>query len=137
MKARYTYDLGRECRNCLEPIADQTHALRTFCERVKLDDGSILSCKDDYNSALRKVEKAPFKVFATHQENMRDRLRSLFNRHGEIVSVELLNRWGIMLNRPAEIEWTNDGSQIFYFIEFAVVKTNQNQFKIITHGKVF
>lgn len=42
MKARYTYDLGRECRNCSEPITDQAHALITFCERVKLDDGSVI-----------------------------------------------------------------------------------------------
>lgn len=137
MKNCYTYNHGRKCPNCSKPIADQKHGLRKYCERVQFDDGSILNCHDDFNSARDKIRKAPFKVFATHQENMRDRLRSLFNRQGEIVSVELLNRWGIMLNRPAEIEWTNDGSQIFYFIEFAVVKTNQNQFKIIKHGKVF
>lgn len=137
MKVSYTYNLGRECKNCSEPIADQAHALRTFCERVKLDDGSVLSCKDDFNSALRKIEKAPFKVFAIHQENMHDRLQSLFKRHGEIVSLELLNRWGIILNRPAEIGWDKDGVQTFYFIEYAVVRINQNQYKIIKHGKVF
>ena len=139
MKARYTYVLGRECRNCLEPIADQTHALRIFCERVKLDDGSVLSCKDDYNSALRKIEKAPYKVFSTHQELMHNNLCNLLHKHGEIVSGELLNRFGIILNRPAEIEWDKDGVQTFYFIEYAVVQINQNQnqYKIIKHGKVF
>jgi len=137
MKVNYTYKKNRKCKHCFAPIADQIHATRTFCPRIKLDDGSVLSCKDDFNSAKRKIEKAPFKGFATHQENMRDRLQNLFNEQGELVTIDLLNQYGIMLNRPAEIAWIKDGIPIFYFIGFAVIKTSQNQYKIQKHGKVF
>ncbi len=137
MKYNYTYIKNRKCLQCLDPISDQTHALRKFCERVKLDDGSVLSCKDDYHSIKRKKEKAPFKNFAAHHEKMRNRVRLLLDKYGEIVNIDLINRFGIMLNRPAEIEWAKDGSQIFYFIEYAIIKINQTQFKIFKHDRIF
>lgn len=137
MKATYTYKKNRKCLHCFTPISDQAHALQNYCKRIKLDDGSVQCCKDDFNAAKRKIKKEPFKVFANHQENMRDNLLSLFNDHGEIVTKELLNQYGIILNRPAEIAWLKDNTPIFYFTEFAVFKTNQNQYKIQKHGKVF
>lgn len=137
MKISYTYIKNRKCKHCLILIADQIHATQEYCKRIKLEDGSVLCCKDDFNAAKRKIKKAPFKVFGTHQENMLEGLRSLFNEHGEIVNRELLNQYGIILNRPAEIMWLKDGNPIFYFMEFAVVKTNQNQYKIQKHDKVF
>lgn len=133
----YTYHLDRECRKCCDPIADQVHALRKFCPREVLDDGTIKSCKDDYHTPLRKLEKAPFKDLSLHHEKMRNNLRILLHRHGETVDLEIINQYGIILNRPAEFGWLKDGSQIYYFIEYAVNKINNNQYKIIKHARIF
>jgi hypothetical protein len=133
----YTYHLERECPTCFEPIADQMHALRKYCPREVLEDGTIKSCKDDYHSPLRKLKKAPFKGFAVHHEMMRNRLQLLLRRHGEGVNIELINRYGIILARAAETEYTDEDSKIFYFVEYAVLETKNNQYKIIKHDRIF
>lgn len=133
----YTYYKERECRHCSEPIADQAHGLLEFCPREVLEDGTIKSCKDDYHTPRRKIKKAPFKGFMVHHEQMRNSLRKLLRRHGEWVNIELINSYGINLTRPAETAFADDGSKIFYFVEYAVVQTKHKHYKIIKHGRVF
>lgn len=133
----YTYYNGRECRFCQTEIADQEHASRIYCPREVLEDGSIKSCKDDYHSPIRKEKKSPFKGLVPHHEMMRDNIRELYQTVGEIVSTEQVNRHGIILNQPVAFEWNNDKQFVYYFIEYALIKTNDKQFNIIKHGKVF
>lgn len=133
----YTFYRGRECLHCSEPISDQEHGLTKYCPREVNEDGTIKSCKDDYHTPRRKIKKAPFIGFLVHHEQMRNSLRKLLRRHGELVNIELINSYGINLSRPAETEYGNDGSITFYFVEYAVIETKNKQYKIIKHGRIF
>ena len=133
----YTYNLGRECRHCTEPIADQVHGLREFCPREVLEDGTIKCCKDDYHTPIRKRRIEPYKGFVVHHEHMRNSLRYLLRSQGELVNIESINRYGINLSRPAETEFKEDGSRVFYFVEYAVIETKNKQYKIIKHDRIF
>jgi hypothetical protein len=137
MNNKITYLKNRKCLYCSEPISDQEHGLRKFCLRIKLEDGSVLCCKDDYNAAKRKKKIAPYKLFSSHQRAMHQNIRSLKIRCGDYVSIEQINRYGIIINRPAEIGWTESGRPIYYFIEFALIDFGNQKFKIITHDKLF
>lgn len=137
MKNKITYLKTRKCLYCSEPISDQEHGLRKFCETEKLEDGSVFSCKDDYNAAKRKKKVAPYKSFSNHHIAMHQRIGSLKISCGEDVNTEQINRHGIILNRPAEIEWSKDGRPVYYFMEYALIDLGNQKFKIITHDKLF
>ncbi|CAN5546244.1 hypothetical protein BH10BAC1_BH10BAC1_20050 [soil metagenome] len=133
----YTYYNGRECRFCQTEIADQIHASRKYCPREVLEDGSIKSCKDDYNSPIRKEKNAHFKGFLVHHEMMRNNIRELYQNVGELVTKSQINQHGIVLNRPAEFGWNKEEQFIYYFVGYALIRLNENNFKIIKHDKVF
>ena len=130
----HTFKNGRKCLKCKKPIADQEHGTRKYCRSKKLPDGSVESCKDDYHSPLRKVRNEPFKRIGDFHKLMHYRISLLFKNHGADVTLELLNRYGIMLNRPLEIDMKN-GLGHFYFHEFAVQKLDPVNYKITKHGR--
>ena len=96
-----------------------------------------MSCKDDFNAKKRKNKKAPFRGIVLHHEKMRNSIESLFHDYGELVDLEGINRYGINMSRPAEFKWAKDGQHMYYFIDFAIIQLNQNQFKIIKHDTLF
>ena len=137
MKNYPTYNLNRKCLNCRDPIADQTHALRKFCCREQLDDGTILCCKDDYNSAKRKEDKKPFKYFSMHQETMYKQLKLLYEKHGENVTHNHLTQFHIIVNRPAEFIITENKIYTYYFVGYALKTEDHINFKIFKHVRIY
>jgi hypothetical protein len=138
MSINHTYNDKRKCLQCLKSIPDQEHALRKFCKRIKLqEDGSVMSCKDDFHSAMRKKENQPFMNFASHHKRMRDSIKDLIKEKGNTVSIESINRAGINLMRPARIDILKDGCNKFYFVEYLITQTNDFQFKITKHNEIF
>ena len=129
-----TYDLKRRCKHCGEPIADQVHAARKFCLRVVLEDGGILNCKDDYHSKKNKPLNAPFKFMTKCQKYYHSMIRDLFEKEGDMVTLELINRFGINLYRPFEFKITKERRYIFYFHEYAIEQLPDNKYKIIKHA---
>src|SRR5690242_9824073 len=103
-----TYDLKRRCPNCGEPIADQVHAARKFCPRIVLEDGTIHNCKDDYHSKKNKPLNAPFKFMNKWQKFYHSMIRDLVEKEGDVVTLELINRFGINLHRPFEFRVTKE-----------------------------
>jgi hypothetical protein len=131
-----TYNNKRSCLHCSTKIADQAHASTKFCPRKKLGDGTIQSCKDDFHSPKRKSANLPYKRIADYHKDAHRRIKSLLSAKGDTVSVEQINQYGIRLNRPVEFAVDSKQAATYYFVEFAFSQLNNNQFKIISHGRL-
>src|SRR2546421_11117567 len=131
-----TFEKKRRCLHCGQLIPDQAHGSQKFCSRFKLPDGSIRSCKDDFHAARRKIVNAPFKRIAEHHKQMYLQIDALFKGHGENVSQELINRYGINLKRPFELEKKGDLYTFFYQV-YAIKQFGDGEYKIYKHGRIF
>jgi hypothetical protein len=129
-----TYKLERKCLHCEKPIPDHIHAIRKFCPRIELEDGSVLNCKDDYHVKKNKPINEPFKNMAKWQKYYFSRIKQLFEKEGSEVTLELINRYGINLFRPFQFELNKQRQFIFYYHQFAIEKLTDKTFKIFKHG---
>ncbi|RYE58860.1 MAG: hypothetical protein EOP48_02530 [Sphingobacteriales bacterium] len=131
----HTYDRGRKCKFCQTPIADQAHGLQEYCEREVLEDGSVKSCKDDYNAWLRKAGDQPYLDAMAFQKRMTAALSALYGAMGAKVTLEQLNQYGIQLQRAQKMEFQNE-LPLFYFIHFRIEQLTPFTFKITKHVSV-
>ena len=127
-----TYQTGRKCKHCGNRIADQAHGLIEFCDRKILEDGSIKSCKDDYNSALRREEEKPYRNLVAFHKQMSLAIGSLYLASGANVLVEQLNQYGIQLNKAIELE-RKEGLYTFYFLHHKICQLSKSKYKITPH----
>jgi hypothetical protein len=133
MEIQHTYLLNRRCKYCQEPISDQEHGAREFCETTYLEDGTRLDCKDRYNAPAWHAEFAPFKALGMfHRDTLRE-IKTLLTEVGEVVSVKDLNAKGIQLHRALKREQDNQGLYTFYFMFFCFQQISYHQFKIVSH----
>lgn len=134
----YTYLLRRKCLYCNKEIPDQAHKTQKYCKREELPDGSIRSCRDDFNAILRRALYLPYKKIVEHHKQTDIEIIKLLDEHGEKVTTELINRSGINLKRPFEFEVDNKtGFYTFYFTRYAFKQTGESNFKIFKHGRLF
>lgn len=131
----YTYERSRKCKHCQTPIADQAHGLTEFCEREVLEDGSVKSCKDDYNALLRKASDQPYLDLMAFQKQMTAALSALYEAMDAKVTLEQLNQYGIQLQRAQKMEFQNE-LPLFYFIHFRIEQLTPFTFKITKHVSV-
>ncbi len=133
----YTFKKNRRCIFCKKPIPDQEHALRKYCKRKVLPDGSIQSCKDDCNSKLRKVKNLAYKKIAEHHKEMDNQIERLFEAYGGEATLELINQYGIELHKPVEFKKDEKtGRMTFYFGKFVVEEINNENYKINRHARI-
>lgn len=137
MEEKYTYKGDRRCKHCNSSISDQAHALQLFCKRIKLADGTVQSCKDDFHSSKRKIEKGPFERIAKHHKQMCERILYLLSIHGEVVNQDLLDKFGINLSRPAQIELSKYGLHKFHFVGFLIHKLSNGKYEITLSNVIF
>ena len=133
----YTYLKERMCPHCGSLIPDQVHASIKYCPKTISADGSVISCKDDYHSPLKKIKNRPFKAIADYHKLAHKQIKSLVQNKGEYVTLEHLHQYQISLNRSIEWEVNADRIYTFYFVEYAITQFPNNQFKISKHGRTF
>lgn len=133
IKATYalTYNKGRKCKHCNEPISDQAHKKREFCETEVGEDGTIKSCHDDYHSERRAEKEAGYRSEAAYQKGVHLALHSLYQVIGSNeVTLERLNSLGIDLERPLRKQAKEDGLYNFFFYGFRLEQQTLYTFKI-------
>jgi len=133
----YTYNEGRKCKHCNTPIADQAHAAQLYCPRTVLSDNSIKSCRDDFNTTLRKKEQSVYRNLIKYHRLTHRRIQTLLKTKGEKVTEEDINRCGINLSMPLQFEIQKNKLFLFYFNEFAIEQLAESKFKIYSHGRLF
>lgn len=132
-----TYNDNRKCLYCNTQIPDQKHASLKFCPRQVMQDRSVKSCKDDFNSRKRKVINEPYRRIVNFHKLMCSRINDLVRKtKGALVTAEHLNQWGIALNRPVQFS-LEKGLYHFYFIKFLIKQISETEYQIIEHGKQF
>lgn len=137
MDSHYTYKLARKCLECKTPIGDQVHAARKFCTREVMPDGSVKSCKDRFHSSKRKNENAPYKQVLKHHKLMGQNIKELVKHKGANVSLEDIQRYGVILQQSVEYGYNENGSFSCIFIGFKITTTDYKQFKIENHENKF
>ncbi len=133
----YTYYQKRKCLHCGSPIPDQAHAARKFCIPLKLPDGSIKNCKDDFHAENRKEENLPYRLIGEFHKRIHQNILNLYASEKEIVSLDKISQYGIDLSRPVKFIVDTDQGYFFYFIEFGFKQLPGNQFKIFKHEYSF
>ena len=132
-----TYNDNRKCQNCGAAIADQTHALRKSCPNKKLEDGSIVSCKDDFHAAKNKKENGAYRKLMAHHKSMDKRIAFLLRNKGDTVNLEDLNRHGIILNRTIELSKNENGGFTYTYMHYSIIQLNDKQYKIKKHDSIY
>ena len=134
---QYSYVQKRKCQNCSTPIADQEHASTKFCARIEMSDGTIQSCKDDYHSSKRREKNSPYKKIADYHKAVHKSLKSMWNVSKDVITFEQLNLYKINLRRPVAFDVDPHKVTTYYFVEFAITQSINNQLKIFKHGRDF
>jgi hypothetical protein len=134
MNNYYTYDQGRKCLHCNNPIADQIHKTRVYCPRVVLPDGSIQNCKDDYWAMLKSAEKNMDNLPAEYHKKIKETLAYLFDLNLPVMTYDILDSTGIRLDYSLHTAQNENGSMVFYFSGYAIVVGPKNDtLKLINH----
>jgi len=133
---KLTYLRGRKCLFCDSLIADQIHGLRIYCETFVLENGSVISCKDDYNTPLTKENNKPYKRIFDLHKRQHIRIGNLLRKKGAIVTLADIEQFDILLHQPAELG-KYDGQLAYFFVEFLITRINEKQYKIIKHDRTF
>lgn len=136
LKSYYTYYLNRKCLFCHKPIADQEHASLKYCRWKILPNGTVGCCKDDFYIAKRKIVNPPYNSIAQHHKLMHERIEELLKVKGDTVTLEDINRYGIILQKAVEIRNNGNGSTVLFFVEYSIIKISNNQFNIKRHGLI-
>lgn len=129
-----TYKQGRKCLHCETPIADQIHQGRKFCEREVLPDGSVKSCKDDFNARLRKERDKPFRQQNAFQKRLSLAIDNLYRTKGEHITVDDLERYEIWLKQALRHEPKGERLFNFHFTHHRLEQLSMTQFKIHPHA---
>lgn len=131
-----TYYDKRKCLNCNAPISDQTHALSKFCPRIELEDGTVISCKDDFHSKKNKKENLAYRKLIAHHKLMTKTIDELIAIKGDMVTIDDINQAGINLNMPIHFDVTENDQNMYGFTYHTITKTKENQYKIYRHGSI-
>lgn len=129
----------RKCKYCNEILPKNSHGLRAYCQNKIESDGSIKSCKDDYNNEAKKPKYNMLKGWCMKQWTFYLILKFLYERR-KIREIEMtvLNKYGIDFNYSLLREkLPNENSFVLYYLQYCLVPISETKLKILKHDKSF
>ena len=134
MKPTYT-----ECKKCGNNFP-LTHGNRKFCPPIKNYDGNHhnLNCKTTFNNMKGKEKRDRTKMVTARQYQNWFGLNQLFINNNIIVNEADLRSAGVYFESfiiTQTSRTTNE--EVKCYIEYGLIKLNENKFKIIKHGLQF
>ncbi len=127
----------RKCKYCNEILPKNSHGLRTFCQNKIESDGSIKSCKDDYNNAGKKPKYNMLKGWCMKQWTFYLILKLLYERKKvrEIEMTELAN-YGIDFNYSLFREKVKGENKfVLYYLQYYLLPISETKIKIVKHDR--
>ena len=103
-QSKFTYHLGRECRNCHAVIPDNDHATREFCPPSIDQNGNIRDCKTSYHRQNDKPMRELIAKLVANHKGISSRIDFLCKKHGMEVSSKLLETYEIDLRQSIEYD---------------------------------
>jgi hypothetical protein len=130
-----TFVNKRECRHCGEPIADQEHAAREFCEVIRNGDVLIKDCKTAYHRNLDLADRVKARNIINNLKDINLKIEAMTKKKGYIVSTDDLDVYEIKLTQA--IDFREKGHEFeFEFLDYNIISNPiSNQHKIYTHAK--
>ncbi len=131
-----TFQLGRACKQCGEPIADQEHSTREFCDKYYDEYGKVYDCKTSYHRERDKPERDAQRDLINFHKEMAIRIHQLYTNRGDIVKTGDLDAFNILLTKSIEFGISENGEMTSIFMGFKII-TNPltNNHKIIQYDK--
>jgi hypothetical protein len=97
-KPTLTYHLGRECENCGKPIADQERKTKRHCSPQVDENGIHHNCRRRKHQQKHQIHEDRLLDWAAIQRQTKTRIEEAVATHGEYVTLEILDAYGIATN---------------------------------------
>ncbi len=129
----YTYLTGRKCLHCGVRIPDQKHLALKFCDYIELGIPSKESCKNKYWSKKKKIDLKAYRMLVNFHRSMNNRITHLMLNKGENVTIEDINKYGIILKRSVITDYGLNNKGLFYFVGYLLEEITITDYKIKQH----
>jgi hypothetical protein len=120
-KRKPSYNKGRICQHCQEPIADHEHQSRIFCEVALNPDGSVRDCKTDFHTRKNSEQKKADRAIINDWKEMYYRAQQMVAKKGATVTTQDLHAYDILLIAPIGQKMHSDFSMMTYFRGFQIL----------------
>jgi len=127
-----TFEKNRKCLHCGEPISDQEHATREYCEKFYDESGKVHDCKTTYHRINDKPERLNHSNLINHHKSLGNRISGMILKKGYTVTTDDLNAYDVILSDSIRFDLKNDGTLISYFLEHTIISNpviNQHTIK--------
>jgi hypothetical protein len=124
--SKFSYDLGRQCKHCGAPIADQDHATREFCPTSIDQFGNNRDCKTAYHRENDKPLRDLISNLISKQKALSSRIDFLIKKYGYTVSTEQLDTYEINLTECINYSIAEDGILTSIFLKHTIISNPIN-----------
>lgn len=127
--------MEKSCKNCGKPIPKYSHSLRLFCPNELELDGSVTSCKDDYNNLLKKPKYDMIKAIGERHWKYFLIIDSFYKKEVKVVDEKTLKEAGLDLNFCLKREQKSEGTGYYlYYIQYRLSTLANGSFRIWPHS---
>ena len=130
-----TYELGRACLYCGEPIADQARKSKFHCTEYKDEFGVTHNCRRRKYQLKHQLSEDVLLDWCAMQRKTKIQIEEVIKAHGDVVKVEILDAYNVILdNRIRSYQYS--GQTIMEFLGYNIIITpNCKTFKIQKNDK--
>ena len=134
-KPSLTYHLGRKCENedCKEPIADQERKSKRHCSEYTDENGIQHNCRRRKHQQKHQLQEDQLLDWAAIQRHTKTKIEDAVAKHGEYVTLEVLEAYGIVLNNCISISHGYQESTIGFLGYQIIINPFKPYIKIQKH----
>jgi len=132
-----TYHLGRTCENveCREPIADHERKSKRHCAEYTDENGIHHNCRRSKHQQKHQIYEDRLLDFAAIQRQTKSKIEDVVATHGEYVSLEILDAYGIATNNYITISHGFQESTLEFLGFDIIMNPIKKTIKIQKHDK--
>ena len=134
-KPEKTYELGRACLYCGEPIADQARKNKFHCTIYKDEFGMTHNCRRRKYQLNHQLSEDLLLDWCAFQRKTKIQIEEVIKAHGNEVKIEVLDAYNVILNNCIRF-YQYLGKTIVEFLGYDIIITpNSKTFKIKKNDK--
>ena len=132
-----TYHLGRECENvdCREPIADQERKSKRHCSEYRDENGIHHNCRRRKHHQKHQIQEDRLLDYAAIQRQTKTKIEDAVATHGEYVTLEILDAFGIATNNYITISHGFQESTLEFLGFDIIMNPFKKSIKLQRHDK--
>ncbi len=134
-KPSLTYHLGRACEDCGEPIADQERKTKRHCTSFVDENGIHHNCRRRKHQKKHQLHEDRLLDWAAKQRQTKAKIEEAFAMHGEFVTLQILEAYGIALNNCITISHGYQESSLEFLGYNIIINPFKKSIKLQKHDK--